>query len=304
MVHRHPKWQLANNQLMKNPDQLRHILKTISWRIVGTIDTMIVSYIVTGSLKVGMAIGGFEVFTKMILYYFHERVWYKYISVGRLRVSGLQVTRDSEPINPSTPIPPTSPLPPHIIPQTYTVTHTDRTNRNQHPPKVFWMTGLSGSGKSTIANALQNELFQKGYQVYVLDGDNIRSGLNKDLDFSDTGRMENIRRISEVAKLFADAGFVVITAFISPFKTDRQQAKDIIGTETFCEVYVNAPLEVCEQRDVKGLYKKARAGEIKNFTGIGSAFEKPENPDIVIKTNELSINESVELLTTQLATGS
>jgi adenylylsulfate kinase len=289
---------------MKNPDQLRHILKTISWRIVGTIDTMIVSYIVTGSLKVGMAIGGFEVFTKMILYYFHERVWYKYISVGRLRVSGLQVTRDSEPINPSTPIPPTSPLPPHIIPQTYTVTHTDRTNRNQHPPKVFWMTGLSGSGKSTIANALQNELFQKGYQVYVLDGDNIRSGLNKDLDFSDTGRMENIRRISEVAKLFADAGFVVITAFISPFKTDRQQAKDIIGTETFCEVYVNAPLEVCEQRDVKGLYKKARAGEIKNFTGIGSAFEKPENPDIVIKTNELSINESVELLTTQLATGS
>ena len=145
MVHRHPKWQLANNQLMKNPDQLRHILKTISWRIVGTIDTMIVSYIVTGSLKVGMAIGGFEVFTKMILYYFHERVWYKYISVGRLRVSGLQVTRDPEPINPSTPIPSTSPLPPHIIPQTYTVTHTDRTNRNQHPPKVFWMTGLSGS---------------------------------------------------------------------------------------------------------------------------------------------------------------
>lgn len=285
---------------MKNPDQLRHILKTISWRIVGTIDTMIVSYIVTGSLKVGMAIGGFEVFTKMILYYFHERVWYKYVSIGRLGVSGLQVTRDPEPINPGTPIPHASPLPPHIIPQSYTVTHTDRTNRNQHPPKVFWMTGLSGSGKSTIANAFQNELFQKGYQVYVLDGDNIRSGLNKDLDFSDTGRIENIRRISEVAKLFADAGFVVITAFISPFKTDRHQAKDIIGAETFCEVYLNAPLEVCEQRDVKGLYKKARAGEIKNFTGIGSAFEKPENPDIVIKTNELSINESVELLTTQL----
>lgn len=283
---------------MKNPDQLRHILKTISWRIVGTIDTMIVSYIITGSIKVGMAIGGFEVFTKMILYYFHERVWYKYVSLGRIN----QATSHS-PLATNTQQPATNSQQPttNIIPQSYTITHTDRINRNNHPPKVFWMTGLSGSGKSTIANALQNELFQKGYQVYVLDGDNIRGGLNKDLDFSDTGRMENIRRISEVAKLFADAGFVVITAFISPFKTDRQQAKDIIGTETFCEVYVNAPLEVCEQRDVKGLYKKARAGEITNFTGIGSAFEEPENPAIVIKTNELSINQSVELLITQLA---
>jgi adenylylsulfate kinase len=310
---------------MKNPDQLRHILKTISWRIVGTIDTMIVSYIITGSIKVGMAIGGFEVFTKMILYYLHERVWFKYVSLGRinqatshsqlatshsqLATSHSQLATSHSPLATSSQQPTASRQPPtansqqptpNIIPQSYTITHTNRITRNNHPPKVFWMTGLSGSGKSTIANALQNELFQKGYQVYVLDGDNIRGGLNKDLDFSDTGRMENIRRISEVAKLFADAGFVVITAFISPFKTDRQQAKDIIGTETFCEVYVNAPLEVCEQRDVKGLYKKARAGEIKNFTGIGSAFEEPENPAIVIKTNELSINESVELLITQV----
>lgn len=266
---------------------------------------MIVSYIITGSIKVGMAIGGFEVFTKMILYYFHERVWFKYVSLGRIN----QQANSQSPLGTSTKQPidssqqPTghSQLPTaNIIPQSYTITHTDRITRNNHPPKVFWMTGLSGSGKSTIANALQNELFQKGYQVYVLDGDNIRGGLNKDLDFSDTGRMENIRRISEVAKLFADAGFVVITAFISPFKTDRQQAKDIIGTKTFCEVYVNAPLEVCEQRDVKGLYKKARVGEIKNFTGIGSAFEEPENPEIIIKTNELNITQSVELLITQL----
>jgi adenylylsulfate kinase len=293
---------------MKNPDQIRHILKTISWRIVGTIDTMIVSYIITGSIKVGMAIGGFEVFTKMILYYFHERVWFKYVSLGRineLETSHSKITTNTQPLIDSTNHTPldnrTQQRTANIIPQSYTINNTDRITRNNHPPMVFWMTGLSGSGKSTLANALQNELFQKGYQVYVLDGDNIRGGLNKDLDFSDTDRIENIRRISEVAKLFVDAGFVVITSFISPFKADRQQARDIIGTETFCEVYVNAPLEVCEQRDVKGLYKKARAGEIKNFTGIGSAFEEPENPEIVIKTNELNITESVEILISQLA---
>ncbi len=163
------------------------------------------------------------------------------------------------------------------------------------------MTGLSGSGKSTIANALQNELFQKGYQVYVLDGDNVRGGLNKDLDFSDEGRIENIRRISEVAKLFADAGFVVITAFISPFQSDREQAKNIIGSEYFCEVFVDTPLEICEQRDVKGLYKKARAGEIPYFTGIGSAFEKPEKPDVQLKTQKMEVTECVKLLEGLLA---
>ena len=162
------------------------------------------------------------------------------------------------------------------------------------------MTGLSGSGKSTIANALQNELFQKGYQVYVLDGDNVRGGLNKDLDFSDEGRIENIRRISEVAKLFADAGFVVITAFISPFQSDREQAKNIIGSEYFCEVFVDTPLEICEKRDVKGLYKKARAGEIPNFTGIGSVFEKPEAADVVLRTDSMEVEDAVQYLVRML----
>jgi len=138
----------------------------------------------------------------------------------------------------------------------------------------------------------------------VLDGDNVRGGLNKDLDFSDEGRVENIRRISEVAKLFSDAGFVVITAFISPFKADREQAKQIIGEGTFCEVFVDTPLEICEQRDVKGLYKKARAGEIKNFTGIDSIFEEPETPDVHVETANLNIEECVEVLFRHLAASS
>jgi adenylyl-sulfate kinase len=293
---------------MKNPDQLRHILKTISWRIVGTIDTMMISYIITGSISIGMAIGGFEVFTKMILYYLHERVWFKYVTLGRVsgsrsygavglegeerlaRLEGLeslekttnQRSLTSEAQN--------------IIAQNYNIALTNRIQKNNHQPKVFWMTGLSGSGKSTLANAFQNELFKQGYQVYVLDGDNIRGGLNKDLDFTDEGRIENIRRISEVAKLFADAGFIVITAFISPFKADRQQARTIIGTENFCEVFVNAPLEICEQRDVKGLYKKARAGEIPNFTGISSTFEQPDNAEVVLNTAEMDLDGCVREL--------
>ena len=293
---------------MKNPDQLRHILKTISWRIVGTIDTMMISYIITGSISVGMAIGGFEVFTKMFLYYLHERVWFKYVTLGRTsnasleRLERLEKTPNqrslssevltNKAINSAAP----KRAAKHIIAQNYNIALTDRIQKNNHPPKVFWMTGLSGSGKSTLANAFQNELFNKGYQVYVLDGDNIRGGLNKDLDFSDEGRIENIRRISEVAKLFADAGFIVITAFISPFKADRQQARTIIGTENFCEVFVNAPLEICEQRDVKGLYKKARAGEIPNFTGISSTFEQPDNAEVVLNTAEEDLEGCVRVL--------
>jgi adenylylsulfate kinase len=286
---------------MKNPDQLRHILKTISWRIVGTLDTIIISYIITGSVSIGMAIGGFEVFTKMILYYLHERAWYKYVNLGR----GASATSDWQ-LASSTQHPAAKPQHPaaNITPQSYAISLSDRIEQNKHHPKVFWMTGLSGSGKSTIANALQNELFQSGYQVYVLDGDNVRGGLNKDLDFSDEGRVENIRRISEVAKLFADAGFVVITAFISPFKADRKQAKQIIGEGTFCEVFVDTPLEICEQRDVKGLYKKARAGEIKNFTGIDSNFEEPEAPDVHVETANLNIEECVEVLFRHLAASS
>ncbi|MFD0975755.1 adenylyl-sulfate kinase [Salinimicrobium gaetbulicola] len=182
----------------------------------------------------------------------------------------------------------------NIIKHTYHISKEDRNRLNNHNSFVVWFTGLSGSGKSTIANQLEKKFFDMGLRTYSLDGDNIRSGLNKGLTFTEEDRTENNRRISEVAKLFIDAGIITITAFISPLKADRKHAKEIIGADNFIEVFVNTPLEVCEQRDVKGLYKKARQGEIKNFTGISSPYEKPENPHIEVKTENESIEESVE----------
>lgn len=161
---------------------------------------------------------------------------------------------------------------------------------------MIWFTGLSGSGKSTLAVQLEASLYAMGFKTYLLDGDNIRSGLNKDLSFTDEGRVENIRRISEVCKLFLDSGVVLLSAFISPFQADREQVKSIVGADNYIEVFVDAPLEVCEQRDVKGLYKKARAGEVKNFTGISSPYEKPVNPDVVIPTDKLSVEEAMVVL--------
>lgn len=182
----------------------------------------------------------------------------------------------------------------NIIKHDYHISKEDRNKRNGHNSFVIWFTGLSGSGKSTIANQLEKKLFEQGVKTYSLDGDNVRSGLSKNLSFSEEDRNENNRRIAEVAKLFADAGIVTITAFISPLKKDRQMARQIIGKENFIEIFVNTPLEECERRDVKGLYKKARKGEIKNFTGISSPYENPENPDMEIKTENESIEESVE----------
>lgn len=184
----------------------------------------------------------------------------------------------------------------HIIPHKHSIKATDRIERNGYKPLLIWLTGLSGSGKSTLASEVERVLFAHGTNTYILDGDNIRSGLNKDLDFTEVSRKENIRRIGEVARLFIDAGTIVLTAFISPFKEDRNQAKALVGPENFVEVFVDCPLEVCEQRDVKGLYKKARKGEIKNFTGIDSPFEVPEKPDVVVKTNE----ESLESCTSRI----
>ena len=171
------------------------------------------------------------------------------------------------------------------------VSHDDHVQLNGHKAAVLWFTGLSGSGKSTVANAVDLMLYQHSVKTYVLDGDNVRHGLNGDLGFSDVDRVENIRRVSEVAKLFADAGLLVSTAFISPFISDREMVREQLPNNQFIEVFIDTPLEVCESRDPKGLYKKARAGEIKNFTGIDSAYEAPVNPEIHVKTAEKSIED-------------
>lgn len=176
----------------------------------------------------------------------------------------------------------------------------DREKYLNHKGVIIWLTGLSGSGKSTVAHELEYQLWQRGVHSYVLDGDNIRHGLNKDLGFSPEDRTENIRRIGEVAKLFADAGVVAITAFISPYRKDRDAVRNLVNDGEFIEVYVKCPIDVCEQRDPKGLYKKAKAGEIKEFTGISAPYEEPINPEIVIDTSELDVEQSVNKILSYL----
>lgn len=188
----------------------------------------------------------------------------------------------------------------NIIPHSHKITKDERQMQYKHKSLVLWFTGLSGSGKSTLADAVEQALFKQNVKTYLLDGDNIRSGLNADLDFTEEGRTENIRRISEVAKLFVDAGNVVLTAFISPFIKDRAFAREVLEEGEFVEVFVDCPLEVCEQRDVKGLYQKAREGKIKNFTGIDSPFEAPENPELIVKTAEHSLEECVNQVVSYL----
>jgi len=184
----------------------------------------------------------------------------------------------------------------HVVWHAHKVTRDERATQKQQKPCILWLTGLSGSGKSTIANALEGELYRTGHHSYLLDGDNIRLGLNKNLGFSDADRTENIRRIGEVAKLFTDAGLIAITAFISPFRADRDLVRSLVAPGEFFEVYVKAPLDVCEQRDPKGLYKKARAGAIKQFTGIDSPYEEPLKPELVIDTAAQSLEQSTRQL--------
>lgn len=174
----------------------------------------------------------------------------------------------------------------HIQPQHFVIGKLERALMNKQKPCVIWFTGLSGSGKSTIANELEKSLFASGHRTYILDGDNLRHGLNKDLGFTKQDRIENIRRVAEVARLMMDAGLMVITTFISPFRSDRLAARALFEPGEFLEVFVNTPLTVCETRDPKGLYKKARAGEIRDFTGIDSPYEAPELPDFEINTSQ------------------
>ena len=184
--------------------------------------------------------------------------------------------------------------PKNLFPHKHFVSAELRKKLTNQKPILIWLSGISGSGKSTIANELEKKLYENNFLSYLLDGDNIRIGLNKDLGFTDDDRKENIRRISEVSRLMLDAGLIVITAFISPFKEERQLAKSLVLEENYFLVHVDCSVEKCEERDVKGLYRKARAGEIKNFTGIDSPYEVPENPNLIVNTEKENVDESVE----------
>ncbi len=194
--------------------------------------------------------------------------------------------------------------PVYIVKHEYAINRLDREKLNKHKSFLVWFTGLSGSGKSTIANLLEKKLHELNVHTYSLDGDNLRSGLNKNLTFSKDDRNENLRRAAEVAKLFVDAGVVAIAAFISPYIKTREEIKELVGAENYIEVFVNTSLEICEQRDVKGLYKKARAGEIQNFTGISSVYEAPVNPTIEIKTPsdspDVAVSKIMEVIKSKL----
>ncbi|MFJ5790886.1 adenylyl-sulfate kinase [Lysinibacillus sp. NPDC093197] len=180
------------------------------------------------------------------------------------------------------------------------ITKEERRTQNKHQSFILWFTGLSASGKSSVANALARGLFERGNQAFVLDGDNVRHGLNNDLGFDEVSRKENIRRIGEVSKLFVEGGQIVLTAFISPYREDRQVVRKLVEEGEFLEVYVRCSVETCEQRDPKGLYKKARNAEIANFTGISAPYEEPEHPEFILDTERYSIEECVEQLTTFL----
>jgi len=182
----------------------------------------------------------------------------------------------------------------NIVKHSYTVDKISRSKLKKHQSALLWFTGLSGSGKSTIANRVEQVLHEKGIHTYALDGDNVRKGLNNDLSFSPEDRTENIRRIAETANLMIDAGLVVLAAFVSPYRKDRENIRNIVGSENMIEIYINTSVEECERRDVKGLYKKARTGEIKNMTGISAPYEAPSHPEIEVKTEELNVDEATE----------
>lgn len=270
----------------------RSLAKGISWRILGTIDTIVIAWFITGQAIKALSIGGIEVITKVILYYLHERSWQR-VPWGKPRTA--EATPAAATAAPS-PAPRPAPAL-HLHPtDSQLLSRAEREQYLGQRSRVVWLTGLSGSGKTTLAAALERKLLEKGRFAQVLDGDNIRNGLNKNLGFSLEDRQENIRRVAELARLYCHSGIIPICTFISPTREIRQFARDIIGAEDFLEVYVNAPLQVCESRDVKGLYQKARRGDIKDFTGIDSPYEPPLQADLELNTAELTVGQAVELL--------
>jgi len=262
--------------------KIRHLAKAITYRMLGTVLTMLLAWIITGNLIIGLKIGFLEVLCKPVIYYIHERVWYK-INFGLAERSSRKIKN----------APAKSAF---IVPQQFDVNKAAREKLLNQKGKVIWFFGLSGAGKTTLANNLEQTLNKLNFKTFILDGDNLRSGLCKDLGFSEDDRVENIRRVSEVSKLMMEAGIIVLCAFVTPFEKDREAAKALIGEENLINVFVDCPLEECEKRDVKGLYKKARQGEIKNFTGISSPFEIPATADLTLKTAELSKQQLIDKL--------
>jgi adenylyl-sulfate kinase len=269
----------------KDPTVKRHLVKAISWRLVGTVDTVMLGFLITGRLSTGIQIGGLELVTKMILYFLHERAWHR-IAFGLpgnvKRVVFFRRTNGQ------------------LFRESFSVTKKERERLNAHPAFTIWFTGLSGSGKSTLASALDEWFHARKIRAYVIDGDNTRMGINSDLDFSREGRQENIRRVAEICRLFNEAGMIVISSFISPFRQDREQAEAIIGSGNFMEVFIDASLEKCMARDRKGLYKLAAEGKISDFTGISSPYEKPERPEVRVETDNATVAESVQTLISYL----
>jgi adenylylsulfate kinase len=269
---------------LKNESRLKSLIKGISWRIIGTIDTLFVAFIITGDTIKSLSIGGIEVFTKIFLYYLHERLWSRISERLWKKTQGLFSFIKFKNYIFST--------------EEWLVNRIDREKKNEHKGCVIWMTGLSGAGKTTIARHLEKKLFDEGYLSKVLDGDVLRSGINADLAFSDNDREENIRRTAEIAKIFAETGFITIVSLITPKEEFRSLAQQIIEEEDFHLIYVEASLEECERRDVKGLYAKARKGEIKDFTGVsaGNGFEVPVKYDLLVKTDDEEIEGLVQLI--------
>lgn len=258
---------------IKNQSVKRHIAKTISYRVISSFVGFFIVWFSTNNLNYGIMFGMAEIIYKPIQYFIHERIWYK-INFGlKNRVS----------VN-------------NIYNHNIDITKNKLDDFNKYKSIVLWITGLSGSGKSTLANSLNNILFNLGYKSVVLDGDNLRLGINKDLNFSIKDRIENNRRVAEIAKLFNQNGTIVIVSTISPYKITRDDAKKIIGDNVFHEIYLKCNLEICKQRDPKGLYKQVEASKIKNFTGIDNVYEIPETPNLILNTMENDINTNTSIL--------
>jgi adenylyl-sulfate kinase len=278
---------LLRNHYKKDPTVKRHFVKAVTWRIVGTIDTILLGFLITGDLPTGLRIGSLELFTKILLYFIHERIW-ESVPFGLPGVIKRQRKKSQESSN--------------LFRQQFAINRKERERTYGHPAFTIWFTGLSGSGKSTLASAIDQWLHEQGIHSYIIDGDNTRMGINNDLNFSREGREENIRRVAELCRLFNEAGIVVISSFISPFAADREKARNIIGTDSFYEVHIAASLETCIKRDTKGLYQKALKGEIRDFTGVNSPYEEPADPVIRLETDQKNMQDCLESLKQWLRT--